>query len=157
MRALYLHYLYTYDTRLPVYKEYINFNGRPVNSQCGRETSQERLLRKQILALNIRIQRGRHQKQSAAKFQRHFRALIALGGDPQTIQHYEKVLQERFFCFSDAEKIWIRDPSFCVAGSVYWIRGVGFQLFIIITMIRFYGDVDPNLRVAYFLIGCFQK
>eukprot|EP00434_Breviolum_minutum_P023798 symbB.v1.2.020992.t1/scaffold1759.1/size102758/8 len=33
----------------------------------------ERLLRKQILALDIRIQRG---------------------GDPQTVQHYEKVLQE---------------------------------------------------------------
>lgn len=88
--------------------------------QCSRLGlfSQERLLRKQILALDIRIQRGRAKKaELSAGFSSTFVELPNWlvwwkGGDPQTVQHYEKVLQERcFFFFSDffGWKSWIRD------------------------------------------------
>ena len=98
---IYLYDLYTYDPRLRVYKEYLHFNARGLDfslrNVCFGSKSWHWILG---------FREAGHQKaELSAGFSSTFVELPNWlvwwkGGDPQTVQHYEKVLQELFF-FSD--------------------------------------------------------
>lgn len=108
---IYLYDLYTYDPRLQVYKEYLHFNARGLDfslrNVCFGSKSWHWILGFREV--------GHQKAELSAGFSSTFVELPNWlvwwkGGDPQTVQHYEKVLQERFFFFGFfGWKSWIRD------------------------------------------------